>query len=999
MSQYIKFTSKITRILLIISAVILSQTAFVTLAHAESYITLSSFSGSPAQTITASGGGWPAGDLISIYFSSVGGTPVTTTTAAADGTFSTGILIPANAPQGALPIIAADASSTQKANSYYVVPLQASITSTANSHAPFGTVTVNGTGFAPNENVLLDLAGATNTVGANAAGSFTGTLTVPAVPTGLYSIKATGQSSEARSTDYLNFFWIDAFYTAASPSAYYLMPGDTLTFTGSGFASSETITVTSGPGTTVGTFTANPTGSFTNGGGVVIPMDYAGTNKTFTLTGSLSKIPVAMNVTIGSFFAYASPTLYYILPSEKLGFNGGGFAGNETVNVLRTSDSTNLGHFLTDKTGSFENAGSITVPSNVAGTTIGFTLVGASSHAQAQVLVGVGSYYPTITPSDYYVQSNSAVTISGAGFAPNETVDLTILGTASTKQISTTALGTFSTSIIVPFNPKNMATITAKGAISNNLATVDITLATFYPTVTPSTYYTFPGSTISFTGSGFVPSESVSISTGGATSTAIQADLEGKFTTAPIIVPFSKLLTLSYSFTGSLSNNPVTGSIAIGTLSPFLQSDLYSASPGQTVHLSGTSFAAGETVTVTAGKFTTTAVASSSGDVGPVPIVIPFNAGASLHVVFTGNSTGATASLDISLGAFYPTVTSDNYYVSPGAKITLSASGFAPNETLNATSTGISVSAQTDTLGSADIPLTIPFGNVGQTINITVKGSQSGSATTITINLAPLSAQVSPNSYYVTPGGTIIFTGTSFAPSESVSVTLNGTASTPATADINGAFTKNLKAPFNATLAHVVFTGAVSGASVPIDISLAQFYSSIVLSNYYAQGGTPLTITGGGFGPTEVITLSIDSTTFGTANTDTNGSFTYVGTVPFGAAGSKTIRAVATDSSAVAVSPITIAPVYTSFNLGSYAGAPGTAITLSGSGYLPNEPISITTDRTGATVVASATTNALGDFSISYSTPTTFAEGNLVITAKSAHSFDIKSITYYVTGI
>lgn len=998
MPHYFKATFKTVRIFLIIVAVILSQTTLVSLAQAESYLTLDSFSGNPGQTINVSGGGWTANDTINLYFSSVIETPQKSTTTGADGSFSTNITIPANAMQGPLAVIGVNSSNIQKSNSYYVVPLSASITSTTTSHSPFGSVTVSGTGFAPNEKVTLGLAGTSTTAQADSLGSFNTALTVPPVPSGLYIIQATGQLSGARSTDYLNYFWIDAFYPSVSPSAYYLIPGQTLSFSGSGFAPNEKITITTmGTTSALSTFAANDGGIFTDAGGFTIPFDFAGANKTFTLSGTLSHGAAATGVTFGNFYAYASPTSYYLLPTQQVAFNGGGFAAGETINVFRTNESTPLTSFVTDNLGSFLDAGSINTPADAAGSLLSFTLIGAMSHAQTQVALGIGSFYPSITPSDYYVKGNSKITFSGTGFAPNENVNITVTGNASSTQITTTALGEFSTSVMIPFSSKNMATIIATGAISKTSTSVDITLATFYPSITPSTYYTFPGSSISFSGTGFVPNESVTVSN-GVSSFTISADSEGKFTTEPLTIPFEKLSSLNYTFTGALSNNPVLSSIAIGTIYPYLTADQYSATPGQTIHVSGTSFAAGETIRVKAGSVSTTVVASTTGNTPPVAISVPYNTGAVLHVIFTGNSSGATASLDISLGSFYPSLTSDSYYTNPGSTITLNASGFAPNESLNVTGIAASSTIQTDAMGDATFPVNIPFSTSLKTVDITVTGSQSGTSITISIYLAPISTQISPSAYYVSPGSTVTFTGTGFAPNESVSATLNGNPLPSITASSLGAFTAGLTIPPSATSAHFVFTTVTSGSSIPIDITLAQFYSYINLSTYYAQGGSPLVITGNGFSPNEAIALSTEGNSFGSTTADTNGSFTYSGSVPFSTAGSKTIKATGAQSGASGSSSITITPVFSSFNLDSYASAPGTTINMSGSGYLPNEQISITTDRTGNSTIVTTTTDDSGNFKSGYTIPSDFTEGNLIITALGAHSFDPKNITFYVTS-
>ena len=96
---------------------------------------------------------------------------------------------------------------------------------------------------------------------------------------------------------------------------------------------------------------------------------------------------------------------------------------------------------------------------------------------------------------------------------------------------------------------------------------------------------------------------------------------------------------------------------------------------------------------------------------------------------------------------------------------------------------------------------------------------------------------------------------------------------------------------------------------------------------------------------------------------------------------------------------LTVAPVYTSLELSQYAGAPGSAVTFIGTGYLPNEPVQVTTDRTGSAAVATFTADVSGHFTnSSYTIPINFTEGNLTFTVTGTHSFDTKNVVYYVTG-
>ncbi|HYC83550.1 MAG TPA: hypothetical protein VEB60_03355, partial [Candidatus Paceibacterota bacterium] len=163
--------------------------------------------------------------------------------------------------------------------------------------------------------------------------------------------------------------------------------------------------------------------------------------------------------------------------------------------------------------------------------------------------------------------------------------------------------------------------------------------------------------------------------------------------------------------------------------------------------------------------------------------------------------------------------------------------------------------------------------------------------------------------------------------------------------------------------------------------------------------GSPWTVTGYGFGPGEEVGFMVGSQTAGTARADSNGNFVYETTMPVTPSGAQTLVAKGVSSGTTASAGYTVAEVYPGLALGTYAGAPGESITFIGSGYLPNEPIQILTDRTGAEAVHSFTADASGSFSNGgWLVPNDFAAGELSLTIKGLHSFTEKTIVYYVTG-
>lgn len=788
---------------------------------AGGYVTLSSFSGTPGSSVTASGGGWPGGDALAIYFGTAAGPIAASTTADSAGEFSIPLTIPANAMSGPLAVLAVDsATHEQESNSYYVNPLTPSITISAPSHSPFATVSVSGSGFAPHETVHLGLAGATSDATADGSGAFTGSITIPTATPGLYHLNAVGASSGASVPQYSNYFWIDGLYPAVTPSSYYVMPG------------------------------------------------------------------------------------------AELSFSGSGFAPHETIVVAGDSGSSTLSSFAADGSGAFSASGAFAVPILMSGATHAFTLTGAKSGATASADVTIGSFYPSLAPASYYAVPNASLLVSGAGFAPDESVTISTPGASSTIATAD-ADGAFSSSIIVPFSKTGSATITAVGSLSKASTSVGITLAQFYATVSPSSYFVYPGALISYHGTGFAPNESVSVTSGGTTST-VSADSNGSFTTASSTVPFGAAGTLNASFVGNLSGASAQAAVTVGAVTPYLSSDAYSIQQGDIIHVTGFRFAPGESVTVKAGSFATTTAADASGNTPAVAVVAPYGTN-SLAVTFAGDGSKASASLTVAL------------------------SGFTP--------------------------------------------------------------QVTPSTFYTLPNMPITFAGTGFAPNEHVDVTFNGTAVAGATASPTGGFSYDYTPSLLSTAAAFIFKGETSGASIPVTITLAKYTAYIQLSTYYAQGGSPLEVTGTGFAPYESITLKGNGMTFATSTADASGNLTYSGIVPYGPAGDLVINAVGDGSGASGTATMTRSQIYTNLQLKNYAGAAGSPIEFIGSGYLPDETISITTDRTGSTPVFSFAADASGSFDNSgYVVPASWTGGPLVVTAVGDHSFVPTSITYYVTG-
>lgn len=896
-----------------------SPTLFADAAESQ-FVTLDAFSGNPGAVIQVWGGGFASGETVSVFLGNTSGSAIGSATVNPDSLFNpVSVTIPVSSPQGPLAVIArGQTSGLQAANSFFVNSFAPDINVAAPYSAPLSTITVDGTGFASGENVEVRLESASVMAVANSSGSFFGaTLVIPNIPAQTYQVHATGQASGAHAIEYL---YVNTFYPSLSPSTYYLLAGESLMFNGSGFAAGETITITDSQNSSVtANVTADAGGGFTSGGSLVIPLSFAGTNRTFNAHGQASNGNASVSVTIGNFNPGATPSTYYLLPGETLSFSGSGFAPNESVAVKQQGNAATLATFTTNGSGGFTSAGAFTVPFEMAGGARIFTLTGSQSNASLQVVVTVGSFNSILHPSAFYVQPGSSLTFSGSGFANNETIDV--------------------------FHVPDSAP-----------------LATF------------------------------------------SADSAGAFTNAGAsTVPFSFAgTTQMYRLTGRSSGTSGEVTIAVAQMFANLNPSSYYIQPGQTLTATGSGFAAGETVNFQLGSATGSGTADAEGNVTSNAITVPFSSLSSLTLTATGAASGATASTNITLAQFYPSVSPSAYYILPGESLTFEGSGFANGETVNIMRGSTSLaSASANSSGAFTAgPFEVPFGS-SSPLNFTFTGAQGGGAATVGITVGVAQMQVTPSTYYTLPGSMVSFSGTGFAGSETITMNFNSAAATTTIANSSGAFSiGNFQIPYSASgNAQFNFLGGTSSANIPLNITLGTLSGYVGLSNYYAVGGTPITISGGGFGAGEQMNITFGGTVMSPTTADSSGNFSLATTVPFASQGNKIVTARGQSSGVQAQTTFTQAPVHASVQLGSYAGAPGVAVNFIGTGFLPNEPVEITTDRTGATVVHTFTADGSGNFNNSgWSVPAGFTEGNLSLTIRGVNSLSTNSIVYYVTG-
>jgi hypothetical protein len=867
---------------------------------------------------------------------------------------------------------------------------------------PDVSLTVSGGNYQPNSSIVINASEnnslvTSDTVAANQNGQYSGSIQLPVkLAQGNLTVTATQSASGLTSS---NSYYVTPFSPTLNTSASSSTPYSTITVSGAGYAPNEVVDLNFAGSTTQ--VNASASGAFT-AAVVKTPNATAGSYQLVGVGVSSGAEAIAYQY-INGFFPSASPSSYYVLPQSTLSFTGSGFAPNETVNVSDATSGTVYSSFTTTATGSFTNAGGFTVPSSAAGSTIKFVLAGKTSNASTSASVTVGQYFPNVSPSSYYVMPGSTLSFTGSGFAPNESVTVSN-STTVLETVKANAMGnvTATPAITVPTSSFGTnQTFTLTGQSSHGTSSVTVQVGNYNPQASPSTYYAQPGSVLTFTGSGYAPGETVSIVSGTQQIGSFSADQMGNFTAAgSTSIAYSQANTSSsYKLVGAVSNNPISFTIGVGQLMTQLTPSSYYVLPHQAFTVSATGFAPNETVTLTSGNSTlSTAKANALGLANFTGISLPASSTGSASLVATGTTSKATATASIGLGSYFPSASLSNYYVKPGSTIQVNGSGFAPNESVTMTDgTLVSKPATSDAMGNVTFTLVVPFAtnSMTNTNTVTLSGSISGATVSTNLTLAPFTPQISPSTYYSQPGTPVSFTGSGFLANEAVSISLNGSPLGTTTADAKGDITtSNYSLPYS-TNAVYKFVGQTSGATQTINVGLASFYAGLQLSSYYGDGGSQVTTTGSGFAPNESVTISSGSTTLASATASSLGAFTKIVTIPFSNAANITITATGNSSSAVASTKYTLAQVYNSVGLSSYAVPAGQPVSITGSGFFANEPV---------TVSSSATTNAYtfnadaeGNLKNSgYIIPANTPSGMLTLTISGTESYTTHQITIYV---
>ncbi|AJT41231.1 choice-of-anchor G family protein [Psychromicrobium lacuslunae] len=992
------------------------------------------------------GTGFAPGESVTVTLPAkdgVGPVVVSGVTVAPDGTFSTPLTVPATYPLGAVNIDAVGAvSNTPASTAVTIVPAGApALSANPASVAQGATTQISGTNFAAGENVVVTLpaaspAGAvTVNATADSAGNFTVPLTVPSNhPIGAsFPVNATGDQSSTASTAIA--VAKGSWTTTLTVTPATIAQTGTTTISGSGFAPGESVTVTLPAKDGVGPVTATnvlvaPDGTFSTP--LTIPSNYPLGAVDVSALGPISDTAAATTLNVVA----AGPASITAVPATvpqggTTQLSGTNFKAGENVTITLPAASPAAAVTVN---ATADSAGNFTVPLTVpmnhpVGASFPLNAAGdQSSTANTTIGVSQGSWNTAITATPNPVAQSGELTVSGTGFAAGETVNVTLpakdgVGPVTVPNVLVAPDGSFSTSLIVPANyPLGSVDVSALGPISNTAASATVDVVAAGPAAIAANPVQVPqGTATTITGTGYGAGEAVIVSLpaaapAAAVSVPVTADSAGQFSvtlTVPMNHPVASGVLVSGNGPDHQATTPID--VTLGTWTPSISLAPSTVPQGSATSVTGSGFAAGESVTVTlpekdgVGPISVTTTVNPDGTLVPVDLTVPASyplGGTTLSAVGTVSGTPATAAATV-VAAGPPSITPIPASVPQGGSTQIAGANFKAGEVVTLTfpaaapAAAVTVTATANSAGQFTAVLNVPQNHpVGPTFPVTAVGDQaSTAASSIAVTQGSWNTALAATPSNVPQGIPTTIDGTGFAAGESVTVTLpaaggvgpvvvpnvlvapDGSFSTPLTIPANyplGAVTVSAVGPISNTPATVQLTVLPAGSP-----SISAAPPSV------PQGGTTQ-ISGTNFAAGENVTLTLPaadpaSAVTVTATADSAGNFTVPLTVPMNhpVGASFPVNAVGDQGANTAT---TIGVTKGDWNPAVSANPSdvpqGSSTTISGTGFAAGEKVTITLpakDGVGPVTVSDVVVAPDGTFSASLPVPANYPQGTSTV--------------------
>lgn len=259
-------------------------------------------------------------------------------------------------------------------------------------------------------------------------------------------------------------------------------------------------------------------------------------------------------------------------PGDKISLSASGFEPEEEVKVYWGQLNGDPAATLHADGGGNIGQASVLIPVGAIGTT-SVVLVGSKSQSLAIGQFYMLGLYPTVKAQPYALKSANRISLSGKGFGPGETVLIYVNGMNGPPlmTVPTDANGSFSgAGFVVPFGLKGQQSLILIGEQSRAVVNSGFTVLPYTPSVQPSTYGGFPGTTLSFYATGFAPNEVVLVykgrtrTGGGNLVSAFRVDGRGRAAAAgQYMIPGEDQGKVTFTAIGRLSQGAATATVSV----------------------------------------------------------------------------------------------------------------------------------------------------------------------------------------------------------------------------------------------------------------------------------------------------------------------------------------------------------------------------------------------------------------------------------------------------
>jgi len=259
-------------------------------------------------------------------------------------------------------------------------------------------------------------------------------------------------------------------------------------------------------------------------------------------------------------------------PGDRISLSASGFEPEEDIKVYWGQLNGDPAATLHADGGGNVGQASVLIPVGAIGTT-SIVLVGSKSQSLAIGQFYMLGLYPTVKASPWAVKSGNRINLSAKGFGPGETVLVYVNGMNGPPlmTVQTDGSGSFyGAGFVAPFGLKGKQSLILIGEQSRATVNSGFQVLPYTPSVQPSTYGGFPGTTLSFYASGFAPNEVVLVykargrAGGGQLVTAFRVDGRGRAAAAGhYMVAGDDQGKVSFTAVGRLSQGTAVATVTI----------------------------------------------------------------------------------------------------------------------------------------------------------------------------------------------------------------------------------------------------------------------------------------------------------------------------------------------------------------------------------------------------------------------------------------------------